>query len=91
MGSSTASQRIGSPYCTVTLGNCSRFQLRTFEEPWIAAGTIVAPDSSASRPMPRLGWSESLPVRERPPSQYMTISPPRERIVLAVMNASSSR
>ena len=30
--------------------------------------------------MPRFGCSESSPVRERPPSQYMPISPPRSRI-----------
>ena len=29
VGSSTCSKRIGSPYWTVTFGNCSRFQLRT--------------------------------------------------------------
>ena len=70
-GSSTRSKRIGSPYWTVTFGNCRRFQLRTFDEPWIATGTTGAPVSSASRPMPGLARSASLPVRERPPSQYM--------------------
>ena len=91
VGFSTRSQRIGSPYWTVTFGNCSRFQLRTCEEPWIATGTTGAPVSSARRPMPRLACSASLPVRERPPSQYIVIAPPRSRIVSAVMNASSSR
>ena len=56
----------------------------------MATGTTGAPDSSARRPMPRLGWSESSAVRERPPSQYMTIAPPRSRTAFAVMNASSS-
>ena len=37
-----------------------------------------------------LGCSLSSPVRERPPSQYMAIAPPRARMALAVMNASSS-
>ena len=41
--------------------------------------------------MPRLACSASLPVRERPPSQYIVIAPPRARIVSAVMNVSSSR
>ncbi len=75
----------------MTFGNCSFFQLRTFEDPWIATGTIIAPDSSASRPIPRLGLSESLPVRDRPPSQYIATQPPSARIFSAVMNASSSR
>ena len=74
----------------MTFGNCSRFQLRTREEPWIATGTTVAPDSSASRPMPGRTVSDSLPVRERPPSLYIAIVPPRSRMLLAVVNASSS-
>src|SRR5680860_1137244 len=76
VGSSTCSKRIGSLNCTVTLGNCRRFQSRTRSEPASATGTTGAPDSSASRPMPALG-SPSSPVRERPPSQYMTTIPPR--------------
>jgi len=74
----------------VIFGNCSRFQLRTFEEPWIATGTTGAPVISASRPIPRLGFSESWPERERPPSQYIATVPPRSRIPEAVMKASSS-
>ena len=85
------SQRIGSPYWTVTFGNCSRCQLRTRWEPWIAIGTTGAPVSSARRPIPGLACSASLPVRERPPSQYIVIAPPRARIVSAVMKVSSSR
>ena len=40
--------------------------------------------------MPRLGFSDSLPVRDRPPSQYIATQPPRrgslggdERLVVA--------
>jgi len=33
VGSATRSNDIGSPNCTVTFGNCSRFQLRAFWEP----------------------------------------------------------
>src|SRR3979411_1420424 len=51
----------------------------------MAIGTTGAPVSSAIRPMPRLGLSDSSPVRERPPSQYMTMLPPRPRTVFAVM------
>ena len=47
----------------------------------IATGTIGAPLSSASRPIPRRGLDESSPVRERPPSAYMAIVSPRSRIV----------
>ena len=65
--------------------------MRIFEEPWIAIGTTGAPVSSARRPIPRLAFSLSLPVRERPPSQYIATTPPRLRIDSAVMNASSSR
>ena len=90
-GFSSTGKRSGSPYCTTTFGNCRRFQLRTLEEPKIAAGTTGAPLSSASRPMPGLARSESLPVRERPASGYMTIVPPRPSTVSAVMKASSSR
>ena len=75
-GSSTFSKRIGSPYWTVTFGNCSFFQLRTFAVPAIAVGTMDAPVSSASRPTPGFG-SPSRSVRERPPSMYITITPPR--------------
>ncbi len=91
VGSATRSQRSGSPYWTVTLGKRRRFQLRIREEPWIAIGTTGAPVSSARRPMPRLACSASLPVRERPPSQYIVIAPPRPRIVSAVVKTSSSR
>ena len=56
----------------------------------IATGTIGAPLSSASRPIPRRGLDESSPVRERPPSAYMAITSPRSRIVTAVVKASSS-
>ena len=52
MGDSTYSKLIGSPYCTVTFGKRSRFQLRTSADPEIAAGTIGTPDSSAMRPTP---------------------------------------
>ena len=90
VGSATRSNWIASPNCTVTLGNCSRFQLRTRSEPTSATGTTGAPDSSARRPMPGLA-SPSSPVRERPPSQYMTTMPPRARTAWAVANASSSR
>ena len=41
--------------------------------------------------MPGRARSLSVPVRERPPSQYMAMQPPRSRTELAVMNASSSR
>ena len=75
----------------MTFGNSPLRQLRTFAEPWIATGTIGAPLSSASLPMPGLGRSESLPSRERVPSQYIATVPPRSRIARAVMNASSSR
>ena len=44
----------------MTFGNCRRFQLRTWEEPWIATGTIGAPLSSASRPIPRRGFGREL-------------------------------
>ena len=74
----------------MTFGNCSRFQLRTRDEPWIATGTTVAPDISASRPIPGRTVSESLPVRERPPSLYIAIVPPRARMLPAVLNASWS-
>ncbi len=57
----------------------------------MATGTIVAPVSSARRPMPGLARSASEPSRERPPSQYIAIQPPRSRIVRAVIIASSSR
>ena len=40
--------------------------------------------------MPGLA-SPSSPVRERPPSQYMTTMPPRASTAWAVVNASSSR
>jgi hypothetical protein len=40
--------------------------------------------------MPLRGSSDMAPVRERPPSQYMTMAPPRSRIPPAVTNASSS-
>ena len=56
----------------------------------IATGTIGAPLSSARRPIPRRGFAESSPVRERPPSAYMAIVSPRSSTVTAVMNASSS-
>ena len=42
----------------------------------MATGTIVAPDSSAMRPMPGRAISPTRPVRERPPSQYMAMQPP---------------
>ncbi len=90
MGSSTCSNTTGSPNCTVTFGNWSFFQLRTRSVPAIAVGTIGTPYSSASLPMPGRG-SPSSPLRERPPSMYITISPPRFRIASAVLNASSSR
>src|SRR3712207_9197896 len=45
--------------------------------------------SSASRPMPGLALSESLPVRERPASGYIVMHPPRPRTMPAVMNARS--
>ena len=48
----------------------------------MATGTTVAPDSSASRPMPGRARSLSLPVRDRPPSQYMATVPPRSRIAV---------
>ena len=56
----------------------------------MAIGTIGAPDCSASRPIPGRTLSDSLPVRERPPSLYIAIAPPRSRMLRAVMNASSS-
>ena len=56
----------------------------------IATGTTGAPLSSARRPIPRRGFFDSSPVRERPPSAYMAIVSPRSRTVTAVMNASSS-
>ena len=56
----------------------------------MATGTIGAPLSSARRPIPRRGLSESSPVRERPPSAYMATQPPRSSTVTAVTNASSS-
>ena len=43
------------------------------------------------RPMPGLASVETLPDRERPPSQYMTIVLPRRSTVRAVTKASSSR
>ena len=64
--------------------------MRTFDEPWMATGTIVAPDCSASRPIPGRTESDSLPVRDRPPSAYIATVPPLARIPRAVMNASSS-
>ena len=79
----------GSPYWIVTLGNWNRFQPRTWAEPWIATGTTGTPDSSAILPIPRFGSPRS-PLRERPPSAYISIVPPRSRTVFAVMNASSS-
>src|SRR4051794_25406788 len=39
--------------------------------------------------MPRLALSESLPVRDRPPSQYMATRPPSARIFSAVVDAPS--
>ena len=57
----------------------------------MAIGTIGAPLSSASRPIPRLASVAILPVRERPPSQYMVMAPPRTRMALAVVKTSSSR
>jgi len=75
----------------VTFGNSPLRQLRTFAEPWMATGTTGAPVSSTSLPMPGLGLAESPPSRERAPSQYIAIAPPRSRIAREVMNASSSR
>ena len=89
-GFSTRSKRIGSPNCTVTFGNWSFFQLRTFALPAIAVGTTDAPVSRANRPTPGFG-SPSRSVRDRPPSMYITITPPRLSTVRAVSNASSSR
>ena len=53
----------GSPNWTVTLGKRSRFQPRTAAEPWIATGTIGAPDSSAIRPIPGFGLPSSPRAR----------------------------
>ncbi len=64
--------------------------MRTRSVPAMAVGTIGTPYWSASLPMPGLA-SPSSPLRERPPSTYITISPPRLRIASAVLNASSSR
>ena len=77
-------------YWTVTVGNWRRFQLRTRYEPRIPIGTTGTPDSSASRPIPGLASSAILPVRERPPSQYITIASPRPSTWKDVSNASSS-
>ena len=41
--------------------------------------------------MPGRARSPIRPLRDRPPSQYMAMQPPRSRIAAAVMNASSSR
>ena len=75
-GSATTSKLIGSPYWTVTFGNRSLRHLRTPSEPWIATGTTGTPDSSAIRPTPGRG-SPSPPLRERPPSGYISRHPPR--------------
>ena len=40
--------------------------------------------------MPARALSLTFPLRERPPSQYMTIAPPRSRTAFAVTKASSS-
>ena len=53
-------------------------------------GTTGTPDSSARRPIPGRARSAIRPLRWRPPSQYMTMAPPRSMTWFAVMNASSS-
>ena len=78
-GRRRCSQTIGSAYCTVTFGNCRRFQLRTREEPNTAIGTTGTPVSSARRPMPRLACAAYCPVRERPPSGYISTAAPLDR------------
>src|SRR5262249_5191361 len=67
LGSAWTGKVSGSPNWTVIFGNSSRFQRRTRAEPWIATGTIGAPDSRAMRPIPGFG-APSSPERERPPS-----------------------
>ena len=84
------SKRNGSPYWTVTFGNCSRFQLRTLDEPWIATGTIVAPDSSARRPMPGLAPRRACRCATAALAVHRDAAAVGED-VSAVMNASSSR
>ena len=65
---------------TVTFGEIRpRLASRTCWDPWIATGTTGTPDSSASRPSPGLGSPRCF-ERERPPSAYMSTTPPRDRI-----------
>ena len=54
-------------------------------------GALLGRCGEASLPMPGLAVSASLPSRERPPSQYIAMQPPRARTVCAVIIASSSR
>ncbi len=84
-------ERSGVPYFTVTVGNWPFLKLRTCEEPRMAVGTIGAPVCSAIAPMPHFAFSDRSAVRERPPSQYMTIAPPRPRMVRAASIARVSR
>src|SRR2546422_746492 len=64
---------------------------RAIETARRATGPTGARGPSASRPIPGLApLSPTVPLRERPPSQYMTTAPPRSRMPSAVMNASSS-
>ena len=73
---------IGSPYWTVTFG-----ELQALPVAHLRRSRGSRPGRSSRRTRAPAGRSRgcavsaSLPVRERPPSQYMTIAPPRSRIV----------
>ena len=71
-------------------GSALAVQWRTRAAPAMAVGTTGAPDSRASRPRPGRG-TPSSPERERPPSAYITTTPPRRSTAWAVSNASASR
>ncbi len=82
-GSSTRGKCSARPTRMRTLCGRMRQPLRTASVPMTATGTTGAPDSSASRPTPRLGWP-SEPGRVRVPSGNITSASPRARMASAV-------
>ena len=81
---------IGGANATCTRRGFGNGPRNSASDPVIAAGTIGAPSSSASRPAPRLGWPSSSGSRMRVPSGKSARRPPWRSTVRAVSSASSS-
>ncbi len=88
-GRSVCGKVIALPARRRTLRGRIRQPSRTCSVPITATGMTGTPDSSASRPTPRLGLARE-PWRMRVPSGKMTTVPPRSTASLAVSTAVSS-